>query len=195
MTGIDCRTNHHLVFMMGWSRWMNRVLCAVCLLIVVASTSYPIPSSAANSHEYRKPEDVVAWLYRDFSWVAVMGDQYWKNDSLIEQPRQILALYFSDELVSLIMKDREYVKETHELGNLNFDPIFASQDPSADDLKISSVDKSDMVHVQYVCPYNQKQIKLDFKVERTTHGWRISDIVYENGVSLKKILRGDKGTR
>lgn len=166
------------------------VFCAVLLLILTVSICLP-STSFAISREYRKPEDVVAWLYRDFSWEATMGGQF-LNESLIEQPKEVLSLYFTDEMVSLIMKDRACVKATHELCNLDFDPIFVSQDPSAVDLEVSPADKSNTVHVRFRYASNQERVDLDFKVEKTAHGWRVSNIIYGHGKSLLKILKGSK---
>ncbi|MBI4595807.1 MAG: hypothetical protein HY730_05435 [Candidatus Tectomicrobia bacterium] len=167
---------------------MTKVFHVAFSQILIVLMCFSVNSIAADSHEYKKPEDVVAWLYRDFAWEAIMGHTYWKNGSLLNQPREILSLYFSDELVSLILKDRECVREKHELCNLDFNPIFVSQDPAATDLEISPADQSSTVHVQFIYPSNMKRIELDFKVERTTRGWRISDIVYKEFLPLRKIL-------
>lgn len=137
----------------------------------------PLDTMAADTHVYEKPEDVVAWVYRDFAFNAIMT-LYWKDASLIEQPKEILLLYFTDELASLIIKDRQCVEETHEICNLNFDPIFASQDPGAMDLEISPADKSNTVHVQFTYPGNGQKISLSYGIEKTPRGWRIKDIIY-----------------
>jgi hypothetical protein len=172
------------------SMFLN-IICAAFLLILTVSICLP-SLSYANSREYKKPEEVVAWLYRDFSWEVTMGDQYWQNGTLIEQPREVLSQYFSDEMVSLIIKERACVKAKHELCNLNFDPIFVSQDPSAVDLEISHADKSNTVHVRFRYACSQERVNLYFKIEKTARGWRVSNITYGDGKSLLKILKGGK---
>lgn len=146
---------------------------------------------AGEARKYNKPEDVVAWLYRDFAWEAVM-DMHWEGASLIEQPREVLGRYFSAELVSLILKDRACTQKTHEICRLDFDPIFASQDPGAAELKISPADNSGIVHVQFLYPSNHEQVKLAFKVVKTASGWRINDIVYKDSLSLLRLLSGSQ---
>jgi hypothetical protein len=173
------------------SKFKVIIIFAVFLLIITVLICFP-SSSSAISREYRNPEDVVAWLYRDFSWEVTMGDQYWQNGTLIEQPKEILSLYFSDEIVSLIIKDRACVKAKHELCSLDFDPIFVSQDPSAVDLEIISADKSNTVHVRFRYACSQERVNVYFRIEKTARGWRVSNITYGNGKSLLNILTGGK---
>jgi len=161
------------------------------LLALAFSLIMPLHAIAADSHDYNKPEDVVAWIYRDFAFDAIMP-LYWKNASLAQQPGKTLLLYFIDELASLILKDSQCVKQTHEICNLDFDPIFASQDPGAMDLEVSPADKSNTVHVQFKYPSNGEKISLSYKVEKTPQGWRIRDIIYSNFGSLKKLLTEQK---
>jgi hypothetical protein len=170
---------------------MNRPITIFAVLALALSLCLPICSIAADSHVYKKPEDVIAWVYRDFAFDAIM-QSYWKNASLIEQPKSTLLLYFTEELASLILEDRRCVKETHEICNLDFDPIFASQDPGASDLKISPADKSNTVHVEFTYPGNGEKIRLVYKVQKTDSGWRIRDIIYSDFGSLRKLLSDKK---
>lgn len=145
--------------------------------------------NAGESRDYKKPEDVVAWLYRDYSWEAVM-DMNWENASLIEQSKKVLTQYFSVELADLILKDRDYVERTHEIGKLDFDPIFASQDPAATKLKISPGSDANHVDVLFQYPGTDEITHLIYKVAKMKSGWRITDIIYKDGVSLSAILQG-----
>ncbi len=170
---------------------MNRPHIVFFLLLMIFFLYLPFYAIAADSHAYKKPEDVVAWVYRDFAFDAIMLP-YWKNASLIEQPRKTLLLYFTEELALLILKDRQCVKETHEICKLDFDPIFVSQDPGVIDLQISPADKSNTVRVQFRYPGNGEKIGLAYQVEKTTRGWRIRDIIYSDGRSLRKLLSDQK---
>ena len=158
------------------------------LLLAAFLLAIPICSIGADSHRYEKAEDVVAWIYRDFAFTTIMSD-YWKHSTLIEQPKGILSLYFTDELVELILKDRKCVRETHEICNLDFDPIFASQDPGAESLQISEPDENKRIYVRFTYPPNGEKISLMYEVQKTNRGWRIKDIIYKDGPSLRKLLR------
>ena len=170
---------------------MNRPRIIFFLLLIVLSLYLPFDAIAGDSHAYKRPEDVVAWIYRDFAFDAIMP-LYWENAKLIEQSRKTLLLYFTDELTSLILKDRQCVIDTHEVCKLDFDPIFASQDPGAMDLEISPADKSNIVHVQFRYPDNGEKISLSYHVEKTGRGWRIRDIIYTDAGSLRNLLSCQK---
>jgi hypothetical protein len=170
---------------------MNSLFTIALVSLIVLSLILPVHAIAADAHVYKKPEDVVAWIYRDFAFDAIMP-LYWKNESLIEQPKKTLLLYFTDELTSLILKDRQCVKRTHEICKLNFDPIFASQDPGATDLEITPDDKANTVHVQFRYPGSGEKINLSYKLEKTGRGWRIKDIIYSDAGSLLKLLSDQK---
>ena len=142
---------------------------------------------ADDTHAYEKPEDVVAWVYRDFAFTVVMST-YWENASLVDQSKETLLLYFTDELASLIIKDRQCMEETNMICNLDFNPIFASQDPGATDLKVAPADESNTVRVQFRYPGGGKTIRVSYEVEKTRRGWRIKDIIYSGSHSLRKIL-------
>ncbi len=158
------------------------------LLFVTFPLAISVCAMAADSHTYKKPEDVVAWVYRDFAFTTIMD--YWKHSLLIEQPKETLSLYFTDELAELILKDRKCVRETHEICNLDFDPIFASQDPGAESLQIAPANKGNRIHVQFTYPSNGEKITLVYEVQKTNRGWRIKDIIYKNRPSLRKLLTG-----
>jgi hypothetical protein len=148
--------------------------------------------AAPNSkYNYKEPHEVVAWLYRDFAWEAMMEDTPWENDLLINQPAEILSLYFTHDIVALLLKDRACVHRTKEICNLDFDPIFDTQDPGAYSLQISPADQSGTVKVQFIYPGgNQEKIQLTYQVVKTNNGWRIQNIKYRNGSSLRQILKG-----
>ena len=166
---------------------MNKPGTFLLLLFLVFTFAVPPGTLAAAPRIYEKPEDVVAWVYRDFAFSVIMPF-YWDDASLTEQPEETLLLYFTDELASLIIKDRQCAEDTYGICNLDFDPIFASQDPAAMDLEITPADESNTVHVQFTYPGNGQKIRISYEVEKTPRGWRIKDIIYSDIRSLRKIL-------
>jgi acetyl esterase/lipase len=75
---------------------MNRPIGVLLLLSTVVFLYQPLRAAAAEDHGFKKPGDVVAWLYRDFAFDA-MVEPYWKNASLIQQPPKPLLLSFRGE--------------------------------------------------------------------------------------------------
>jgi len=131
----------------------------------------------------RSPEGIVLKVYKDFAWEAVMAGPY---DGLIQQPKNVLEQYFDEKLTTLILKDRACA-ERKGMCNLDFDPIWDSQDPSAGDLTVEKTDNQNIISVKFRYPSNDKKIELKYRVTKTTKGWRISDISGKNW-SLVSIL-------
>jgi hypothetical protein len=141
---------------------------------------------------------IVYKLYRDYGWEALFDDTdtadavKFLGKPIARQPKNILVHYFDNNLANLLVQDANCVENNPgEICNLDFDPIFASQDISACNLKISdNYDKT--INVEYEYPSNHQKIKIIFVVKKQKTGWRISDINYGDGYSLKKILSKNK---
>ena len=151
-------------------------------------------SCVANAIELDAKKAIVYQLYKDFGWSAVFdasGEaKYYLGKTIEEQSQDVLSKYFSPELVMLFLQEANCnAIRKGELCSLEFDPIFASQDPAASELTISSVE-NDNVTVRFIYPSNGMKVNLLYKLAKFKEGWRISDIVYpgNNAPSLKAIL-------
>lgn len=162
------------------SLWL-RGITAIAALIVAFSV-------AAESREGNGAVTVVAKLYRDFAWEAVVEEPDAVEQGLLDQPGHRLAKYFDDSLVSLILKDRACAKKTKEVCRLNFSPIWASQDPGAAQLKVLATKAPNIVSVKFIYPSTGETIHLSYNLANTKHGWRITDVSAYSGMSLRSIL-------
>lgn len=150
--------------------------------------------STVNGKELDEKKSVVYQLYKDFGWSAIFDvsveTELYLGKPIEEQSPDILSKYFSPELVKLFLKEAECKQfRKGELCNLEFDPIFASQDPAAMEIALSSAE-GNVIIVQFRYPSNIAKINLKYQLQRIDNQWRISDIVYlgEPSVSLKEIL-------
>jgi hypothetical protein len=163
-------------------------------IIAVSIALLSLPSLSAGRDSGTA---VVARLYKDFAWQAFVSIDSNKEANavfgkdLADQPRSVLEQYFDQTLSSLIARDADCAAKTREICKLDFDPIFASQDPSAADLVITSL-KRDKVRVEYTHPSSQEKIRLDYQVAKIAGQWRITDITYPSlgGPSLRSLLGG-----
>lgn len=134
--------------------------------------------------------DVVYLLYKDYAWEALFEDSgKVAGKPLLSQPRRVLARYFDDTLVRLLLKEQACLAQhTGEVCNLDFNPIFASQDPGAAGLKIESSTPA-QVEVQFIHPSDRSTVRLVYRMVHTRSGWRIDDIRYPGTkTSLKSLL-------
>lgn len=103
-----------------------------------------------------------------------------------------LSTYFSGDLVRLLSAARDCRVRTKEMCRLDFDPIYSSQDPSIlYDLKVTRRTDA-QVRAEFKNVVARPPIRLDFKMVLTLDGWRIDDVRYENGHTLRAILEGEE---
>jgi len=131
------------------------------------------------------PTAIVYKLYHDFAWEAVISEP--GDKGLLDQPRATLMRYFDSRLTALILNDREYAARTKGIGRLDFCPLWDSQDPGASDLQIGA-GKRNTVNVKFRYPGDGSNIKIIYQTTKVSGHWRISDIRYQNGISLLSIL-------
>jgi hypothetical protein len=124
------------------------------------------------------PKNLVAQLYQAHRS---------KHDPLDET--QLLGRYFDAPLLKLYLKDKREAKG--EVGRLDGDPLYNAQDIQISDFSVSApelVGEETRVTVRF--KNIGKPARIIYVLNRTTDAWRISDIRYEDGSSLKKILQG-----
>lgn len=144
-------------------------------------------SSTLVFAEAQTAKALVAQLYKAYEWETKSGHAE-NRRSLVDESREVLAQYFDNKLMGLILKERACVKKTKEICLLDFPPIWASQDPSAlKKLNISGTNAPEMVLVE-IRYEGQKPLKLTYHVAETKAGLRITDIEYDKDSSLLKIL-------
>jgi len=126
------------------------------------------------------PEDFIRSLY-DFHQPG-KDTPDWFGDE------QTLSKYFDKELTALFMKDAECAKREQGVCNLEFDPIYDAQDfeEKTTNLQITAVaGQPDSFKVTFT---NLGPRTLVYRLTNTPGGWRISDIKYAEGPSLKELL-------
>ena len=156
------------------------------LLILLALV---MSAGSTQAEEQVSPEvAVVARLYRDFAWEAVVREPKPREPTFIDQSMKVLLQYLDPELVRLLMADRACVEKSTMLCNLDFAPIWASQDPTGASSWIQPGKRPGAVDVSLRYPSGEA-ISLQFEMVQTPSGPRIRDIHYDNGrPSLMAIL-------
>jgi len=162
---------------------LNRVLGALSLIIFCIANVTATPRVAdARIH-------VVSNLYKAYAWQVLSSSHDAFGRPLVEQEASVLRRYFDHDLTSLLIGDQRCIARTGEPCNLDFDPIFASQDPAAADLSIRSMTNG-IVAVEFTYPSSGEKVRLEYRLTRSENGWRISDIRYPGmpPATLKQLL-------
>jgi hypothetical protein len=124
------------------------------------------------------PKDLVAQLYQAHRS---------KHDPLDETA--LLGRYFDPVLLKLYLKDKREAKG--EVGRLDGDPLYNAQEIEIKDFSVSA---PEMAGGEARVTVNFKNLgkptRIVYMLSRTANGWKIGDIRYDDGSSLKKILEG-----
>jgi hypothetical protein len=123
------------------------------------------------------PKDVVAQLYK----------AYGTEQSSAGETR-LFTRYFDDELLKLYLRDKREAKG--EVGRLEGVPLYNAQETEITDFSISEpkvTGKEAVVNVHF--KNLGKAERVQCVLHQTAKGWRISDMRYDDGNSLKKILQ------
>ena len=126
------------------------------------------------------PEDFIRSLYHFHQPGRDTPD--WFGD------KQTLSKYFDKELTALFIKDDECAKREQGVCNLDFDPIYDAQDFEKETTNLqvaAAAGQPDLFNVTFT---NLGTRTLVYRLTNTPSGWRISDIKYAEGPSLKEIL-------
>jgi|SRR5262245_7691588 len=125
------------------------------------------------------PKDLVAKFYQAHRS---------SHDPLVET--QLLSRYFDAPLLKLYLKDKEEAKG--EVGRLDGDPLYNAQDMEISNFSISppeNVKGETEVTVRF--KNIGKPTRIVYVLTHTGKQWKISDIRYEDGTTLRKILQAD----
>ncbi len=124
------------------------------------------------------PKDLVAQLYQAHRS---------KHDPLDETA--LLGRYFDPALVKLYLNDKR--EAMGEVGRLDGDPLYNAQDIEIKDFSVSAPEMAGgEARVAVNFKNFGKPTRVVYMLSRTANLWKISDVHYDDGSSLKKILEG-----
>jgi hypothetical protein len=161
---------------------LSLAIALVSLLALAGNAGF-----ATENNSVRSDVNVVRSLYDEFAGEAVLEDPEMQK-SLLDQSQVVLLRYFTPELSALILRDRECTARTQEVCNLDFSPIWDSQDPTGATVKMTGESILGKVHATVRYPNGERR-ELVFRLTKTSMGWRIADIIYAGDrLTLSQIL-------
>lgn len=157
--------------------------CILCLSSVAATAASPAPA-----------ERLINGLYKNLgcpgpsvSSPRCDTPEADRRKAVTEQSPAVLGKYFDASLVALLVKERQCVTRKQEICNLDFDVLYASQDPDAADLSITAA-ATDKVIVSFRYPSSGERVTIQYVLAPTRSGPRITDVIYADDTSLRKLL-------
>jgi len=104
------------------------------------------------------------------------------------ESKKLLVAYFEKGLLSLYLKDQ--AQSQGEIGKLDFDPLYDAQDFDIKDFAVAAgKQQKDSADVTASFKNMGTNTKIVFMLSNTAQGWRITDIKYSSGRTLRGILK------
>jgi len=116
--------------------------------------------------------------------------------------RELVDQYFAKETADLLWKNA--VAAAGEIGALDFDPLYGSQDPQITAFKVGKINfggnvkhegdepEEGLAVLDVTFKDSGKSVRIGFQLNQdTSKAWKITDIHYPDGRSLSTILRGN----
>ena len=165
------------------------LLCLATILVFAATAFGAKPESTGPD-----PDVILKSLYKEH--------EAQKGPFADTKNRAVLARYFTDELVGLIIKDA--VASDGEVGAIEFDPLYESQDPVITNFKVGKVNwggilkrdgdepEDGLAVVEVTFKDSGKSRSIGFRFHQDAKkAWKIADINYSDGSTMVGLLRGD----
>lgn len=155
-----------------------KILLLTALVFVFSSSGF-----AKSEAQRASPELVVKNLYA--------AQKSSTGPFFQTKSRALVDRYFSKDLADMIWKDAVAAKG--EVGAIDFDPLYASQDPQITDFVIGKPREAggpDNAFVSVNFKSNGKADQVDFELQRDQDKtWKIIGIYYSDGEDLGSTLR------
>lgn len=149
-------------------------------LITVAEVVLPEGQSTASAA-------LVSQLYERFP-APLEDTPISAGESIIDQDREVLTQFFDSDLTNLILADRACVAQNGGVCRLDFDPIWDSQDPTAYEFEVHPTKRTEIVKVRVQAPRSSEDVELEYRLVQEGGEWRIADISYPEGFTLRELL-------
>jgi hypothetical protein len=154
-----------------------RIVAGLLLVLLFSSAAY-IPRSRAQTRTL-SPDAVVSDLYRQHNRK--------RSPFFQTRSRALVNKYFAKALADLIWKDA--VNSKGEVGALSFDPLYDAQDTEIKNFTVAkALTEGGISQVPVSFENFGKKVQIGFLLIQTGAGWRISDIRYQEGHTLRSIL-------
>jgi hypothetical protein len=153
-------------------------MTASLLGLLLALIGLPATASPNDS-----PQDLMRELYR----VHDQGNGPLLDPAASKERR----VYFTESLAAALDQELDR-RDAEEVGNLDFDPFYNAQDTEIADLDfaVAKVSGNQTFAIARFSNFGEPN-EIVYKVVQDGRGWRIDDIDYGDGHTLRKVLRGD----
>lgn len=130
----------------------------------------------------------IAHMYEEYSWETKDSGSPGKKP-LFSAPAAVLHRFFDARLTKAILADRACEARVQGECNLDFDPMWNSQDPGGVTVQVVSTRESMVVQARLHYPYDKETRVVTYRMRNTPAGLRIADMSGLRWPSLLELLQ------
>jgi hypothetical protein len=157
-------------------------------LLLLGGLSFAV--IALQVHPLRSQPDsakaAVERLYHDEAWVTT--ERLPKGIDVFSASPEVMATYLDTSLVRAILVDRACQRRVGGECNLDFDPVWDSQDPSGSTVRVAATPSPLVVRASIHHVYRDRTTVVTYRMRHTPAGWRIADMGGRGWPSLLRLL-------
>jgi ABC-type transporter MlaC component len=158
---------------------MRRTLSASIILAVLLPVSRLLAQQPTAA-------DLIRRLYETYAWETT--DTLDGRSPLFAASPAVMRAFLDSSLIRAVMVDRACMKQSQGICNVDFDPMWASQDPVGATSKVFDTADPAVVRVELQYKSEPEPIVITYHLRPTSAGWRITDLGTKDWPSLKKLL-------
>jgi hypothetical protein len=141
--------------------------------------------SVASPPSELTPLAIVHKIYTEYAWETL--EEYPPDKApLFVAPPAVLRQYFDSAFTQAILADRACAVRTQGECNLDFDPVWDSQDPSESTVRVVATRDPTVIEARIHHAFEDVTTVMTYHFRRTRAGWRIYDM---RGNRLGSVLR------
>ena len=163
---------------------------ALWLLSAFALSLTPLRARPHHAPAVQAPTAVafVKQLYDEYAWETHASTPPGRAP-LFAASDSVLGKYFAPPLVAAILADRACQARVQGECNLDFDPMWNSQDPGGATVQVSSTGTPTTVEARIHYRYDNMTVVVRYQLRQTPAGWRVADMGASEWPSLMKLLQ------
>ena len=165
---------------------MQVLVCAIlAVLPLVRAGAHPVYEAATAQ---ATAVAFIAHMYEEYSWETKDSGSPGKKP-LFSAPAAELQRFFDARLTKAILADRACEARVQGECNLDFDPMWNSQDPGGVTVQVVSTRDSMVVQARLHYPYDKETRVVTYRMRNTPAGLRIADMSAPRWPSLLELLQ------
>jgi hypothetical protein len=155
----------------------------LCRIVLVALLLSPRVAPAQT-----RAADAIRQLYASYAW-ETNDQQATKRTPLFAETPAIMGRYLEGSLIRAVLKDRACEEQVQGICNLDFEPMWDSQDPGGATVEVQATQDPTVVRARILYPSSHETRVITYRMRKVAGEWRVADMAGAKWPSLRRLLQ------